>query len=98
MGALISGIDEVDDTVADWEASREAGGFLSVRRRNERSCLAEQTKTNAKYKLSIKSSEGLTVANSDGFLWYLCSCLLELLSLKTLIQTEPFTFIFNTLA
>ena len=73
VGALISGIDEVDDTVADWEASREAGGFLSVRRRNERSCLAEPTKTNATYKLSTKSSEGLTVVISDGFLWYLYS-------------------------
>ena len=90
MGALISGIDEVDDTVADWEASREAGGFLSVRRRNERSCLAVQTKTNATYKLSTKSSEALRVTNSDGFLWYLYSYLLQLLSLKTLIQTEPF--------
>ena len=44
MGALLSGIDEVDDTVADWEASVEAGAFLGARRRNKRSCLAEPTK------------------------------------------------------
>ena len=42
--ALHSGLDEVDDTVADWEASRLAGGFLGARRRSRRSCLAETTK------------------------------------------------------
>lgn len=40
---LHSGLDEVDDTVADWEASRLAGEFLGVRRRSRRSCLAETT-------------------------------------------------------
>lgn len=43
-GALLSGIDEVDDTVADWEASREVPEFLGIRRRNERSCFAETLK------------------------------------------------------
>lgn len=39
-----SGLDEVDDTVADWEASRLAGGFLGARRRSRRSCLAKPKK------------------------------------------------------
>lgn len=45
VAAMHSGLDEVDDTIADWEASRLAGGFLGARRRNRRSCLAEATNT-----------------------------------------------------
>jgi len=44
VAVLDSGLDEVDDTVADWEASRLVGGFLGARRRSRRSCLAETTK------------------------------------------------------
>ena len=44
MCALHSGIDEVDDTIADWEASVGPGAFLGARRRNKRSCLAETAK------------------------------------------------------
>lgn len=42
--ALHSGLDEVDDTVADWEASTFAGEFLGVRRRRSLSCLAKGKK------------------------------------------------------
>lgn len=38
-GALVSGKDEVDDTVADWEASVNAGVCLRARRRNNLCCL-----------------------------------------------------------
>ena len=40
-GALLSKIDEVDDTVADCEASVGVAEFLGIRRRNKRSCFAE---------------------------------------------------------
>lgn len=44
-GALVSGKDEVDDTVADWEASVNAGVCLRARRRNNLCCLTETTKS-----------------------------------------------------
>lgn len=43
-GALVSGKDEVDDTVADWEASVNADVCLRARRRNNLCCLTEATK------------------------------------------------------
>lgn len=43
-GALVSGNDEVDDTVADWEASVNAGVCLRARRRNNLWCLTDSTK------------------------------------------------------
>ena len=63
-GAMLSGIDEVDDTVADWEASGEVPEFLGIRRRNERSCFAETS--NSKFAVITVQTDLHIVIMNDG--------------------------------